>query len=312
VDGAATGSIGVGDRRRVRAAPRPVVPRDRPEEAFLGAAATWIKHWRRRFVDRDLAGGQDEFAQPQPQRLELRRSITDPERQHRAFNIDALCEQHLGLPVERRVVGILGDQHMGDHRFGRQPALDQPLRRGRLHHAIRAGPARIFGTMRHDHPELRRDDVEPPGRILADDVHRGAAAGTAGVFRRDRHVDMRQMGRKRAALGAASVGACPGSGRVLPVCGRRVAGDGLLDVLERQLQLLGIELLRTAAELRTLQLAQQVPQPVILRQRLVALRTCGSEERLQRVDVVGKLIRRLAHAWHSTRFGCCRGAREAA
>jgi hypothetical protein len=84
------------------------------------------------------------------------------------------------------------------------------------------------------------------------------------------------------------------------------------DVLERQLQLLGIELLRTAAELRTLQLAQQVPQPVILRQRLVALGTCGSEQRLQRVDVVGKLIRSLVHARHSTRFGCCRGAREVA
>ena len=126
------------------------------------------------------------------------------------------------------------------------------------------------------------------------------------------HVDMRQMARKRTALGAASVGACPGSGRVLPVRGRGLTGDGLLDVLERQLQLFGIELLRTPAELRTLQLAQQVPQPVILRQRLVALRTRGSEQRVQRVDVVGKLIRSLAHARHSTRFGCCRGAREAA
>jgi hypothetical protein len=48
----------------------------------------------------------------------------------------------------------------------------------------------------------------------------------------------------------------------------RVAGNRLLDILERQKQLLGIELLRTAAELRALQLAQQMPQAINLRPRL--------------------------------------------
>jgi len=38
----------------------------------------------------------------------------------------------------------------------------------------------------------------------------------------------------------------------------------LLDILERKLQLIGVELLGTAAELRPLQLAQKMPQPIVL------------------------------------------------
>ena len=49
-----------------------------------------------------------------------------------------------------------------------------------------------------------------------------------------------------------------------------VAGNGLLDILERQKQLLGIELLRTPAELRSLQLAQEMPQAINLRRSAIA------------------------------------------
>jgi hypothetical protein len=38
------------------------------------------------------------------------------------------------------VPSILGDQRGGDHRLGRQPALDQPFGRRRLHHRLLAGP----------------------------------------------------------------------------------------------------------------------------------------------------------------------------
>ena len=85
--------------------------------------------------------------------------------------------------------------------------------------------------------------------------------------------------------------------RVLLVVVGLVAGNRLLDILERQKQLLGIELLRTPAELRALQLAQQMPQAIVLRQRLVALRDRGvtlrtrrREQRMQRVDVGWKLM----------------------
>ena len=97
VDRAATRRIGVGDGRRVRPAPGPVVAGDRPEVAFLGAAAAGIEHRRRGLVDRDLARGQNELAQPKPERLELRGRIADPERQDRALDRRCLARAASGL-----------------------------------------------------------------------------------------------------------------------------------------------------------------------------------------------------------------------
>ena len=96
VDRAAAGRVGVGDGRRIGPAPGPIVASDRPEVAFLGAAAAGIEHRRLGLVDRDLARGQNEFAQPKIERLELGRRIADPERQDRALDVDALGGQHLG------------------------------------------------------------------------------------------------------------------------------------------------------------------------------------------------------------------------
>ena len=83
-----------------------------------------------------------------------------------------------------------------------------------------------------------------------------------------------------------------GGRRILLVFAGFICGNDLFDILKRQPQLLGIELLRTSAKLRTLQLAQKMAQPIILRKCLVALGnrsiTLGPrchEERLQRVDI---------------------------
>ena len=108
---------------------------------------------------------------------------------------------------------------------------------------------------------------------------------------------------KRTAVGAALGGTCRGDSRVVLLLARLVASDGLLDILECQKHLLGIEPLRTPAELRTSQLPQQVPQPINLRQRAVTLgergvtlRTRRRNQRMQRFDVGRKLICNLAHA----------------
>jgi hypothetical protein len=81
-------------------------------------------------------------------------------------------------------------------------------------------------------------------------MHRRAAARAVRIVRGNRHVDVRQMGRKRAAIGATPVGTLASAGRILLVLGRLIGSNGLLDVLDRQQQLLRIELLRAAAELR--------------------------------------------------------------
>jgi hypothetical protein len=57
---------------------------------------------------------------------------------------------------------------------------------------------------------------------------------------------------KRAAIGAALLGTPASPRRVLLVLGGLLAGNRLLDILECQQQLLGIELLGAAAELRAL------------------------------------------------------------
>src|SRR4029450_13025300 len=89
VDGAAPRSVAVRDRRRVRSAPPPVIPGEGPEISFLGSSAAGIKHRRDGLVDGDLARGQNEFAQPNVERLEFGRRITHPEPQDRALEVEA-------------------------------------------------------------------------------------------------------------------------------------------------------------------------------------------------------------------------------
>jgi hypothetical protein len=61
-------------------------------------------------------------AQPQIDRLRSGGGVAHPERQDRTLD-EALGGEHLGLLIERQVPGIFGNQHGGNHRLGRQPAL---------------------------------------------------------------------------------------------------------------------------------------------------------------------------------------------
>ena len=272
MNGATPRRIAVGNGRRIGSAPRPVVAGNRPEIPLLGAAAARVEHRRHRLVNCYLAGGQDELAQPNINRSELGRRIAYPEREHRAFDIKALGGQHLGLPIERQVPRVFADQDMRHHRLGRQPTLDQPFRCRRLHDRLLAGAAGIFGPVGYDHLELRWDHVEPLGGVLADHMHRRPAAGAIGLLGRNRHMPAWQMGGKGAATGTALLGAL-GRPHWIPFVGDRlICRDRLLDVLERQMQLFPIELLRTATKLHAPQLLQQVLEALILRERLVALR----------------------------------------
>jgi hypothetical protein len=100
-------------------------------------------------------------------------------------------------------------------------------------------------------------------------MHRRGAAGAIGIVGLDRHVDARQMERKRTAIDAALRGPHACCRRVLLVVFGFLGGDGLLDIFERQKQLIGIELLRAPAKLRTLQLPEQMAQPIELGERPV-------------------------------------------
>jgi hypothetical protein len=146
--------------------------------------------------------------------------------------------QHFGLAVQRKVPAVFGNQHRGDHGFGRQSGFDQMLRGRRLHNPL-AGPAGKLGPMRDDHPVLGRDHVEPLGSLFADHVHRLLAAWAVAVGRRDRLVNARQMSRQRAAVGSPFPRRI-GDRRLL--LDRLGLGDCLLDVFQRQIELVGIKL----------------------------------------------------------------------
>jgi hypothetical protein len=117
----------------------------------------------------------------------------DPIGQRRAIQRDALPCVNLGLPVERQVIGVLGDEDMRHRRLGRQPALDQSRRRGSLYHHFLASPTGILGPAHHEHVQLRRDDVEPFAAILTDPVQRVTAARTSVILNVDHHLDAWQM-----------------------------------------------------------------------------------------------------------------------
>jgi hypothetical protein len=101
------------------------------------------------------------------------------------------------------MVGVFGNEHVGDRRIGRQAALDQPRRRRRLEDDVLAGAASVFGPAHHQHPELRGNDVEPFADVLADPVERALAAGAGLVLDVDDRLDARQMRRQGAAVGAS-------------------------------------------------------------------------------------------------------------
>ena len=199
------------------------------------------------------------------QRAELGGGPADPVRERRAIELDALPGVDLALPVERQVVGVFADQHMGDQRLGRQPALDQPRRCRRLDHGALAGAAAILRPAGDDHPELRRDDVEPLGDVLADPVQRAATARAGRARGLDHHLVPRQVLGQRAAIDTALLPARRLQRRVALLRRGLALGQRLLEVLERELQLIGIGgLLGAPPEQRPLQLLDDRAQLLVV------------------------------------------------
>jgi hypothetical protein len=129
------------------------------------------------------------------QRAQVPGGIADPVCQRRAVQVDALTGINLGLAIERQMVGIFGYQDLGDRGLGRKAALDQPCRRRGLDDTILASPAGIFGPPGDQHPELRRDNVQPLTPVLADPVQLALAARTGPVADVDDDLNPRQMRR---------------------------------------------------------------------------------------------------------------------
>ena len=119
---------------------------------------------------------------------------SDPVGERRAIEMNALPLVDLRLAIERQVIGIFGDEHVGDRRLGRQAALDQPRRRRRLDDDVLASAAGVFGPAHDQHPELGGHDIELLADVLADPMQLAAAAWAGLVLDVDDRLDARQMG----------------------------------------------------------------------------------------------------------------------
>ena len=191
---------------------------------------------------------------------------------------------------------------MGHHPLGRQTARDQPGRRRGLHHPVLAGAAGVFRPAGDEHPVLCRDYVEPRRAVFANHLHDPAAACAGGRLGRDDDLNPRQVLRQRAAAGPARLGAGALEYRIGLLLSGFGFGNGLLDILQCEIKLVGVELFRAPAEPQPLQLADQMAKAIILGGKLGLFGTLGiafgpglRQHRAQRGDIVRQRLGSRGH-----------------
>jgi hypothetical protein len=119
-------------------------------------------------------------------------SAAHPVRQGRAVDIDPVAGKDLGLTIERGMVAVLADQHVGQQRGARQSLGDGTLGCRRLVDRA-AGAAAIFGAANAQHPQACRHKVEHLADGLADGMERALATGADGTVDAEFDILARQM-----------------------------------------------------------------------------------------------------------------------
>ena len=235
-----------------------VIRDDGPEPAGLRRPAPWVQHRRPRLVHEDPVGCLQVRPHLLDDRPEVEAGPPDPVAQGRPIECNPLPLVDPGLAIEREVVAELRDDDLGDQRFGRQPAGHHMFGRMRLDHRAGAAAAGVSRPPRDQHAELSRDDVETLGDVLADLRHLPAAARAEDALGLDHPLDPGQVLRQVAAVPLRRAlrvvrRALQGPPRLL--LGRLQHALGDLHVLERQVELLRVQLLRRPPELLPPQLA---------------------------------------------------------
>lgn len=179
---------------------------------------------------------------------------------------------------------------MGDGRFRRQAALDQPRRGGCLHDGFFAGPARIFGTARDQHPELGRHDVEPFAHVLADPMEGARTARASFILDIDYDLDPRQVRRQRPAVGPARRCLSRSGGRRCHVG----CGLFLLDLFEGKKHLVFGQRLGAPSEPVALHLFDDLNEPGVVL-------AFSDHHRLQGGRIIGQRLRQSRHGCMESR-----------
>ena len=194
----AAGGVKVDHAGRILAAPRSVITGQRPKVACFCHPAPRVQHRGGGFVHEQLTRSLQMLGQPIDDGLQVERSLANPISQNGAVQIKTRPRQDLALTIERQMICIFADQHMGERRFRRQPAYDQMGGRWRLGHPVGASPAGIFRAHGDDDAELGGDDVQPLCAVFADLVQDAAATRAHQAVRFDDLFNARQRGRQIA------------------------------------------------------------------------------------------------------------------
>lgn len=109
-------------------------------------------------------------------------------------------------------------------------------------------PAGQFGAPGHDHTILRRYDVEPLALVRTNLKERAVATRTTRFARHQGFDDARQMLRQLAMAGSPLGCLRLAHVRTGTILGRVECCDSLIDVLQNQLQLIGIKPFRGTTE----------------------------------------------------------------
>ncbi len=250
--GLAVGAVKVDGGRRIRPVPRAVVPRIDPEPPGLGSPAAGIEHRNGRVVGEQLGRREDLVGKPCLQRLQPPAGAADPACQGRPLDRGAVPSEDLGLSIERRVVAVLADQHLGDEPRRSQALGDRTVGCRRLMNRA-AGAAAILGATDAHHAKLSRNPVEHFARGLADRVKVAATARALIALHVEHDILAREMTGKCRALRHGSRIRGRLTSRQHRVLGFRTGNIGV-QVFDPEGQLIGIEALGPASELPSLKL----------------------------------------------------------
>jgi hypothetical protein len=236
-----------------RIAGRPVVPDVGPEPPDPGLAVPRRKHRDRCIVGVELARGHHVNTDRLDQRSEQLAGCADPSGQRRSVEIESFASVDLRLSIQRKMICILRDQHMGEQPRTCETTIDGARRRRCLHDPV-AGIAAQLRTDMADDLEAGPHALQHLGDIFAQ-LAQSAATVRAGLMVRHMGMDLAwQMLRQRSAEGLGGHGP---SGR--RDCGAFFDGVVSLQLFELQLQLFDLteDLLDLRSEEHALELLDQ-------------------------------------------------------
>ncbi len=93
--------------------------------------------------------------------LKFEPELAHPPRHDTAVDFDMIAQEDRFLPIKRQAVAVFGDRDIGEQRFRWNAAFNDMCRRHGLNDTVFVFEG-VLRTMGDDHPELRRDDIQPP------------------------------------------------------------------------------------------------------------------------------------------------------